>query len=428
MKKRASTGRIVLVVLAVLLGVAAGLGALLGAAALTSRPPLFLLAGLAGFCAVYLLGLLFATHKVGRDRRRRVREVSFFAGTALGVGLFVLTALLPMGDPRLPPAPVEGQRFWELPTNSRIAYVHVPAEGDARGTPVIFLHGGPGTPDMKGDSEYFGRLARSGFDVYVYDEVGTGRSSRLEDPRRYTLTRDVSDLEAVREKIEAERMVLIGHSYGGTLAAAYASSHPEHVARMVLSFPGDPSPSAGGASMVYRLRTREKLGVYALLLPPRPMLAYALLQVNPEAAHAFASDAELDARQDRIYNRTRPALHCRNQPPGPRLHGLGFFANQYPQSFARKPHAAFLPDLEGLSIPTLVIKGRCDYLSWSSAQEYLNALPDAKLLYLNDSGHNAYQDEPERYMADVRAFLLGRPLPESPYDGHRRPEGYEGPP
>jgi proline iminopeptidase len=304
----------------------------------------------------------------------------------------------------------------------------LPAEGDARGTPVIFLHGGPGTPDMKGDSKYFGSLATSGFDVYVYDEVGAGLSSRLEEPRRYTLTRDVADLEAVREKIGAERVVLIGHSYGGTLAAAYASSHPEHVARMVLSFPGDPSPSAGGASMVYRLTTREKLGVYALLLPPRPMLAYALLQVNPEAAHAFASDDELDARQDRIYNRTRPALHCRNQPPGPRLHGLGFFANQYPQSSARKPHADFLPDLKGLSIPTLVIKGRCDYLSWSSAQEYLNALPNAKLLYLKDSGHNAYQDEPDRYMANVRAFLLSRPLPEHPYEGSKPPEGYEGPP
>jgi proline iminopeptidase len=138
MKERASTGRIVLVVLAVLLGVSAGLGTLLGAAALTNRPPLFLLAGLAGFCAFYLLVLLFATHKVGQDRRRRVREVSFFAGTGLVVGLFVLTALLPMDDPQLPPAPVEGQRFWELPTNSRIAYVSVPAEGDALGTPGSF--------------------------------------------------------------------------------------------------------------------------------------------------------------------------------------------------------------------------------------------------------------------------------------------------
>ncbi|MDQ3793014.1 MAG: alpha/beta hydrolase, partial [Actinomycetota bacterium] len=141
------------------------------------------------------------------------------------------------------------------------------AEGHARETPVIFLHGGPGVPETKGDSEYFGRLAKDGFDVYVYDEVGTGRSSRLDDPRGYTLERDVSDLEEARQKIGAEEVVLIGHSYGGTIAAAYAASHPERVPKMVLSSPGDPSPSAGGASMVYRLTTRQKLGVYALLLP-----------------------------------------------------------------------------------------------------------------------------------------------------------------
>jgi proline iminopeptidase len=419
--------RAVLVLVAALVGASAGLGALLGAATITARPPLLLLASLLAFCAVYLLGLLLATRGIATSRRRRARAVLFCAGTVAVVGLFAWTALLPMGDPRLPPAPVEGQRFWDLSTGSRIAYVRMPAESRAQPAPVVFLHGGPGVPDMKGDAEYFGRLAGDGFNVYVYDEVGSGRSSRLEDPRGYTLERDVADLEAIREKTGAERIVLIGHSYGGTLAAAYAASYPERVAGMVLSSPGDPSPSAGGASMLFRLTTEEKLGVYALLLPPRPMLAYALLQVNPEAAHAFADDPEMDARQDRVYNRTRPALHCRDKPPGPELHGLGFYANQYPQSATRVPHADFLPDLAGQDIPTLIIKGRCDYLSWSSAVEYLKVLPDARLLYLDGSGHNAYQDEPKRYMDDVRAFLLGRPLPQSPYEGHRMPGGYEGP-
>ena len=427
MSALASTGRIVLVVLAGLLGITAGLGALLGAATLTARLPLFLLAGLLAFCAAYYLGLLLATRGISLSRGRRVRAVLFCAGTTLVVGLFAWTALLPMDDPRLPPAPVNGQRLWSLPTGSSIAYVRVPADKRPRPTPVIFLHGGPGVPDMRGDSEYFGRLARDGFEVYVYDMVGTGRSSRLADPRGYTLGRDVADLEAIREKIGAERVFLVGHSYGGTLAAAYAASYPERVVRMVLSFPGDPSPSAGGASMVFRLTTREKLGVYALLLPPRPMLVYSLLQVNPEAAHAFADDPEVDARQDRIYNRMRPALHCRDEPPGPELHGLGFYANQYPQSATREPHQDFLRDLEGQQIATLVIKGRCDYLSWSSAQEYLEALPDARLLYLDGSGHNAYQDEPQRYMANVRAFLLDLPFPDPPYRERRPPDDYEGP-
>src|SRR5215203_5968583 len=229
------TGRVILAMLAALLGVVAGLGALIGTATITERSPLFLLAGLLAFCVVYSLGLLLTTRGVSSLRKRRVRVASFCTGTALIVGVFTWTALLSMGDPRLPPAPVEGQRFWELPTGSRIAYVRVPAEGRARVAPIIFLHGGPGVPDMEGDARYFGRLARDGFDVYVYDQVGRGRSSRLDDPRDYTLQRDVSDLEEIRAKIDAERVILIGHSYGGTLAAAYAASHPKHVAKIVLS-------------------------------------------------------------------------------------------------------------------------------------------------------------------------------------------------
>jgi proline iminopeptidase len=420
------TGRVILALLAALLGVVAGLGALFGAATITEWPPLFLLAGILAFCVAYSFGLLLATRGVLPLRRRRVRVALFCTGTVLIIGVFTWTALLPMEDPRLPPAPVEGQRFWELSTGSRIAYVRVPAESRAQEAPIIFLHGGPGVPDMEGDARYFGRLARDGFDVYVYDQVGRGRSHRL-DPRGYTLGRDVSDLEEIRAKIDAERVILIGHSYGGALAAAYAASHPKRVAKIVLSSPDDPSPAAGGASMLFRLTTREKLGVYSLLLPPRPMLAYTLLQVNSEAAHAFAGDAEMDARFDRVYNRTRPALHCRGEPPGPRLHGLGFYAHYYPQSATSLPHAEFLSALTRHDIPTLVIKGRCDYLSWSSAQKYLQVLPDTRLLYLDGSGHNAYQDEPERYMAGMRAFLLGRPLPQSPYEGHRMPDGYEGP-
>jgi proline iminopeptidase len=159
----------------------------LARATITDRPPLFLLAGLLAFCVAYLLGLLLATRGISSLRTQRVRVAVFCTGTALIVGAFAWTPMLPMGDPRLRPAPVEGQRFWELSTGSRIAYFRIPAEGRAREAPVIFLHGGPGTPDMKGDSQYFGRLAKDGFDVYVYDMVGRGRSHRLADSRGYPL-------------------------------------------------------------------------------------------------------------------------------------------------------------------------------------------------------------------------------------------------
>jgi proline iminopeptidase len=328
-----------------------------------------------------------------------VRAVLFFAGTVLVAGAFSLTVLRPMGDEQLLPAPVAGQRFWELSTGSRLAYVRVPTEGEARPEPVIFLHGGPGIPDMRGDVRYFGDLSREGFDVYIYDLVGRGSSSRLDDPRHYTLGRDVRDLEEVRRKIGAERMILVGHSHGGMVAAAYAASHPDHVAKLVLSSPEDPSPAArlhhpaGESGSGPQLRRGCRDG-----RPLRP-------RVQPE--------------------QVRPSLRGRTfgtQAPRPRL-----LRSLLPQSAAREPHADFLPDLAGLGAPALVIKGSCDYVSWSSAQECLRVLPEARLAYLDGAGHNAYQDEPGRYTAQVRAFLLGRPLPEGPYKGSRMPDDYEGP-
>jgi proline iminopeptidase len=414
---------------AILAAAAAGLVALVGVAAVSARPVLFLGAGLAVFLTAAAAGVALATR--GRPRQpRRQRVVAFAVGTLAGVAVFTVTALLPTGDARLPPPPVGGQRFWRLPTGSRIAYVRVPARATPRRTPVVFLHGGPGVADMAGDAAYFGQLARDGYDVWVYDQVGTGRSSRLRDPRQYTIARDVADLEAIRQRIGADRLVLIGHSWGAQVAAGYMAAHPTHVAKAVFVSPGALAPAlddGSGGLVRGRLTTRQQLGLYALLLRPRVLLAYSLLQVNPEAAHAFVGDAEMDARNDRVYNHSRPALHCRGAPVGPALHGLGFYANQFPQSAAARPWADPRPRLARQTTPALVVKGACDYMSWSSAVAYRQALPRAELVYLHRAGHNAYQDQPAAFLATVRAFLAGRPLPVAPWTAGVPPD-YEGPP
>jgi len=328
-----------------LLGVAvvaavAGLLALVGVAVVSARPAVFLGAGLAVFLAATAAGVVLSTRRLPWRRRRRARVAGSAVCVLVGVATFVVTALLPLGDPRLPPAPVAGQRFWALPTGSRIAWVRVPARGRPRPTPVVFLHGGPGIADMAGDAAYFGQLAGDGWDVYVYDQVGTGRSSRLADPRRYTIAREVADLEAIRERIGAVRMVLIGHSWGGQVAAAYLAAHPEHVARVVFSSPGALAPAlddGSGGGVRGRLTRSQQLRLYALLVRPRALLAHGLLNVNPEAAHAFAGDAEMDARNDRVYNAGRAGTHCRDAGLGPALHGLGFYTFQFPQSAAARP-------------------------------------------------------------------------------------------
>jgi proline iminopeptidase len=416
--------------LAVVAAAVAGVLALVGAAAASARPAVFLGAGLVVFVAATVAGIALVTRKLPDRRRRRTRLVAIVVGVLAGVAAFWATALVPVGDPRRAPAPVAGQRYWELPTGSRIAYVRLPARGTLRPTPVVFLHGGPGVADMAGDAAYFGQLTADGFDVWVYDQVGTGRSSRLQDPRQYTIARQVADLEAIRQRIGADRLVVLGHSWGAQVAAAYLAAHPAHVARVVFVSPGALAPALDDGSdglARSRLTRSQQLGVYRLLLRPRVLLGYTLLQVNPGAAHAFVGDAEMDARNDRVYNAGRPAVHCRGAGPGPALHGLGFYAYQYPQSAAARPWPDPRPQLAHNPTPALVIKGSCDYLSWASGVHYRQALPNAELVYLHRAGHNAYQDQPAPFLASVRAFLTGRPLPIASWSGSGVPADYEGP-
>src|SRR5215218_3684891 len=386
--------------LAVVAAAIAGVLALVGAASASARPAVFLGAGLVVFVAATAAGIALVTRKLPERRRRRTRLVAVTVGVLAGVAGFWATALVPVGDPRRPPAP------------------------------VVFLHGGPGVADMAGDAAYFGQLTADGFDMWVYDQVGTGRSSRLGDPRGYTIPRGVADLEAIRQRIGADRMVLLGHSWGAQVAASYLAAYPEHVARVVFSSPGALAPAVddgSDAGVRERLARSQQLGLYRLLARPRVLLGYALLQVNPRAAHAFVGDAEMDARNDRVYNAGRAGTHCQGLGPGPALHGLGFYAYQFPQSAAARPWADPRPQLAHLQTPALVVKGSCDYLSWASAVHYRQALPNAELVYLHRAGHNAYQDQPAAFLAVVRAFLTGRPLPIASWSGSGVPADYEGP-
>src|SRR5690348_10492942 len=89
-----------------------------------------------------------------------------------------------------------------------------------RGEPLLILHGGPGA-----SHDYFLPyllpLARHHRLVFI-DERGSGRSQKLQDPSGYTVENMVEDVEAVRQALSLDKITLLGHSYGGVLAQAYA--------------------------------------------------------------------------------------------------------------------------------------------------------------------------------------------------------------
>jgi proline iminopeptidase len=411
--------------LAVLCGaVLAGAAGAVGAAAAGSPLPAALIAGGVAEMLVATGGfVLLLRRSAWRMRLSLAVAVSLVAASAVAIGV-------PPAQPPAGPQPVAGQAFWQLPSGSVLRYVHITAASSGHPDPVVFLHGGPGVADLAGDAAYFGQLADDGFDVYVYDELGAGGSTRLADPTGYGLHRDALDLEQIRRQIGAERLNLIGLSYGGHLAAAYLAAHPERVRRMVLLSPRSPDPhDTSAAGVQSRLDLARRLRTYAAVAAPRPLLAYALLQVNARDAHALFPDAEADARNDLTLDLAEPSLHCagtRYRHTGYRA--SGFYRLQYPQSAAAPPIPDIRPRLAGDPTPTLIIKGQCDYLSWRSAMEYRRLLPRSELWYLRGAGHNVYQDQPAAVLAAIRAFLTGEPPVGQPYPGAAPPPDFQGPP
>ena len=70
--------------------------------------------------------------------------------------------------------------------------------------------------------------------VVLYDQRGVGRSSPIAAGASCTLRDQIEDLEALRAHIGAERMDLLGHSWGGYLVMAYAARYPQHIERLLI--------------------------------------------------------------------------------------------------------------------------------------------------------------------------------------------------
>ncbi len=415
---------------AITTAIAAGVVALLLTASLTTSPVLFVGVGVVVFLVVDLSAASVVARRAAIARPKSAWLWMFAATAVVVLMTFTLTALIP---PAVTPAatpPLPGQQVIDLPTGSRLTLIRVAGQSASVRAPMLVLHGGPGIPELAANTAVFAPLVDIGADIYFYAQLGSGGSTRLSDPRGYGRDRDVADLEALRARLGLDRMVLIGHSYGATVAAAYLVAHPEHVESLVLLSPGalDPADDSGSRATA-DLGMSQRLRLYREVLAPRALLGYGLLQVNPAAAHAFLGDSEADARNDRVLTLARPALYCEDPAPTtPPVQGSGFYALQYPQSATAPTPADLRPRFTGLRTPALVIKGECDYLSWRSALDYRIALPRSELLYLPDTGHNLHHEQPVAVRAAIAAFVQGQPVPAASTSQHGAPPpDYRGP-
>ena len=107
--------------------------------------------------------------------------------------------------------------------------------GPTRLVPVVAVNGGPGlTHAYMVQNDVWTRFARTR-QVIFYDQRGDGKSTRVAPGAPQTMDAQVADLDAVRAALHADKIDLVGDSYGGFVVLAYTLAHPEHVRRLVVS-------------------------------------------------------------------------------------------------------------------------------------------------------------------------------------------------
>ncbi|MGZ4280803.1 MAG: proline iminopeptidase-family hydrolase, partial [Gaiellaceae bacterium] len=98
--------------------------------------------------------------------------------------------------------------------------------------PLLILHGGPG--GCHDPLEGFGALAARRRVVF-YDQLGSGESSRPDDPSLWTIETFVEQLQSVRDGLGLDELHLFGSSWGGMLALEYAFTKPAGLKSLILN-------------------------------------------------------------------------------------------------------------------------------------------------------------------------------------------------
>jgi len=109
--------------------------------------------------------------------------------------------------------------------------IYVEESGNARGLPILFVHGGPGAGCEEKHRSYFDpNLYR----IILFDQRGAGRSRPHASLERNTTMDLVADMERIRIELDIDKWVLFGGSWGSTLSLVYAETYPERVLGLIL--------------------------------------------------------------------------------------------------------------------------------------------------------------------------------------------------
>jgi proline iminopeptidase len=257
-----------------------------------------------------------------------------------------------------------------------------------RSQPVAFvIHGGPGA-DHTSDRPTFAPLSHKLQFVY-FDHRGQGRSARGAR-ETYTLDNNIEDMEALRQYLGLEKIVVIGSSYGGMVALSYAIRYPQNVSHLiVICTVGDCRFLSRAQELLAERGTEEQKAIAQRLwngaFENEEQLG-EFFQVM-RSLYSFTYDPH---SQQQILNSMILSPDAINV-------AFSGFLRSY----------SVLDQLHKITSPTLVIGGRHDWICPPEfSEEIASKIPHAQLRIFENSGHLIRVDEPDALREAITTFLF----------------------
>jgi proline iminopeptidase len=290
--------------------------------------------------------------------------------------------------------------------------LYVESVGRADGVPAVYLHGGPGSGCQADHRRLFDPER---FHAILFDQRGAGRSRPKGRREDNTLAHLIADMETIRQKFGFERWIVVGGSWGATLALAYAQAHLDRVAGLVLraTFLGTRAEIETAFTDViarfYPVLRDDFLSVLPLAERAQPLDAYWRRILDPDSAvHGPAARAWADTERilsEHVSSRVRldmASLNSSRALPATPFMEAHYFAND---CFLR-PNQLLEEAGKLQGIPGIIVQGRYDLLCPPATSHALGAAwGDAEIRLVEGAGHTLYdpgvRDAVMKAIADI---------------------------
>jgi pimeloyl-ACP methyl ester carboxylesterase len=267
-------------------------------------------------------------------------------------------------------------------------------EWSDEGTPLVLVHGFGNEAHIWDD---FAPLVAPHYRTVAVDLRGHGDSDH--DPEaRYDYDFHLADLEAVTAALGVERLVLVGHSFGGRVSTLFAAKHPERMAGLVIVDIGPEHDPRGTTRIRLEVMQRGD-GSFAAPAEYERVLAHNFPAGSPDALRRMAQH-ELRRREDgRWVRKADPAF----------MTGRGRASDADEAAHERDTAKRLWDALARVPCPTLVVRGAAsDILSPEIADRMVDdVLVAGRLAVVPKSAHSVMTDNPAGFAEAVSAFVLG---------------------